>query len=224
MARLRTLLVGDDAQAWEDVGFTVVDSRVMLGRVVLELVGSADGRGILGWSLPGIDGAVDGLLCSPVRSETPKPGQRARHDNGVFSIDHVEISTDDVDRSVVAFADAGMAEQRRVTSHDAPSLHRVRFYAGRTVLELVGPRPDPKDLGRAWFTGLGLVSDDLDRTGELLGDLLTTPQDVDDGRRAATLRSEGSDISVPITILSPHPTAGIEQIAADERESQIIEL
>lgn len=225
MPRLRTLLVGDDAQAWEDIGFTVVDSQVMLGRVAVELVGTADGRGILGWSLPGVDGHIDGLKSCRSPGDRAKPSRGDWHNNGVFSIEHVEISTDDVDRSVAAFAVAGMQEQRRTTSTDAPRTHRVRFFAGRTVLELVGPSPANNDHKGARFTGLGLVSDDLDRTAEVLGERLSAPTDsAHEGRRVATLRPEGNDISVPISILSPHPTAGIEHIAAEARESQGIEL
>ena len=127
--------------------------------------------------------------------------------------------------SLAAFAVAGMQEQRRTTSTDAPRTHRVRFFAGRTVLELVGPSPANNDHKGARFTGLGLVSDDLDRTAEVLGERLSAPTDsAHEGRRVATLRPEGNDISVPISILSPHPTAGIEHIAAEARESQGIEL
>ena len=61
MPALRSLVVGDAVEAWEQLGFTVIDSTVELGRVTIVLVGDDGELGIIGRSLAGVDETVDGL-------------------------------------------------------------------------------------------------------------------------------------------------------------------
>lgn len=223
MPALRSLRIGDNPKAWSDVGFNVVRSRVTLGRVEIELVGTDIGRGILGWSLAGVDDALDGLPVAPALQNLGAPGQPIEHDNGVFGVDHVVIQTSDIERTVATFEAAGMAPRRRsILDKPDGTVQQVFFWAGRTIVELIGPGEATAGGDRsAQFWGLALVSDDLDRTAEVLGDALSKPVDaVQPGRRIATLSNHGGDLSVPIAIMSPHVSAGIEQMARDGRASE----
>jgi len=206
------MVVGDDPQSWSDAGFTVVEDAVVLGRVVVDLVGAHGDRGILGWMLEGITADVDGLKTI-VHPEHRYPSPQLHH-NHVFAIDHVVIETDDPARAVQAFEAEGIQERRHAhVERNGVSMHQSFFWAGRTIVELMGPTQPPSEgLGRSSFWGLALVSAELDDTVAFLGDRLSAPRDaVQPDRRIATLRTNELGISLPIAIMSPHiSTVGLE--------------
>ena len=93
------------------------------------------------------------------------------------------------------------------------------FWAGRSIIALEQASAGGAiNAGTATFGRLSLGTDDFDRTAELLGSGLGEPRPASqEGRIVGTVDAEQVGISVPIDIVSPHPSAGIEQLAADAR-------
>lgn len=200
--QLTTLELGDTPEAWAAAGFLVRSDAVQLGRTVLRLTGRGDG--VAGWALDGVDDPVDGVAPVPLAPL----GDEVVHPNGIERIDHVVVSSGDVDRTVEAFRQAGLDVRggRSTTSYGSP-MRQVFLWAGDVIVELIGPDDGQptRDEPTAVF-GLALVAGDLDRTATALGDLLGTPKDaVQPGRRIAGLRGATVGISVPLAVMSPHP-------------------
>lgn len=181
--RLTGLRVADDPATWEALGFAVVDERVRIGGVTIELAGRDAGEGILDWTLrPRDDDREDGPL----------------HPNGVSAVDHVVALTGDLDAAMERLADSGLAVRR---VREAGNGRRQAFYVLETaLLELVGPAEGE---GPWRFWGLTLVAEDLDALAARLGPLLGEPRDaVQPGRRIATLRRDARS-SLPMAFMSP---------------------
>ena len=162
----------------------------------LEL-GAAGERGIVGLGLRGVEPReVDGLAFQAAGEAAPP----AEHPAGVVAVDHVVVSTPDLERTFAALEGAGF-ELRRV--REAGPTARQGFYVlGDAVLEVVGPR-EPEGDGPAVFWGLVLVAGDLDRTAAELGSLLGTPRDaVQPGRRIATVRREAG-LGTAVALMTP---------------------
>ena len=209
LARVVELTVGDEPEAWEAAGFSVADGVSVLGDVRLRFTG--DGRGITGWSIADPDAAPNGGtadvdldgLSTRIVGDHPPVGPAA-HENGTIGLDHIVVSTPDLERTTAAFAGLGMEPRRTrdTTAGDAPL--RQRFFRMGTIIELIGP-PQPDGDGPARFWGLAVVSRDLDRTAVALGDRLGQIKDaVQPGRRIATLRTKELGITVPVAFMTPH--------------------
>src|SRR5437763_14564137 len=133
--QLRGLRIADPPEAWERLGFRVEDSAVELGGVRLVL--GADGHGIVGWAIAGLEGPAqtDGLPVEP-----PEPGQGdadvpPRPPNGALGLDHVVLVTPELDRTAGALEQAGLP-LRRLT--ETPQGIRRGFRRlGPAILELV---------------------------------------------------------------------------------------
>ena len=208
LVRVAELTVGDDPESWRDAGFAVVGSGCPVGDVVIRFGGG--GPGVESWTLvhPDRDPGpieLDGLATALV-GDAPHPAP-AGHPNGVSGLDHIVISTPDIDRTTAAFAGIDVEERRTrdTTAGGAPL--RQRFFRMGTVIEVIGPpEPDPAAAGGpARFWGLAVVSDDLDATARFLGDRMGRVKGaVQPGRRIATVRTRELGISVPIAVMSPH--------------------
>ncbi|HKH04156.1 MAG TPA: VOC family protein [Acidimicrobiales bacterium] len=212
MAVIVEVRVADDPSAWSAAGFTLDgEGRVVLGTTTVRLVPVATdgGRpGVTGWTLAGLPqpppgGAIDGL---PTEAGEPGPpaGPQA-HPNGVTKVDHVVVTTPDLDRTTAALEALGIAARRTRDAGTGPDgiARRQRFFRlGEVVLELVGPTTPTGD-GPARFWGLAHEVADLDATATLLGDALTAPRDaVQAGRRIASLRRTAG-VAVPTAFLTP---------------------
>ena len=162
------LHVGDPPELWRELGFAVADGRCIVGGLVLHL--GAGEAGLTGW--------LDEPLAEGVD----------QHPNGVSSLDHLVLSTPDLDQTIAELEDRGL-ELRRV--RDAGRIRQAFFRLPGTILEVVGPGP------ARWY-GLAFTSDDLDATAAFLGDRLHPAKDaVQKGRRIATLdRSAGSSVAI----------------------------
>ena len=207
--RLVGLEVDDHPEAWRRAGFTVADDRVVAGGVTVRLLGGENGRGVRSASLdPSVTAEVDGLplvAAEPMADggHSSAPGAPA-HPNGVTAIDHVVVSSDDVERTTAALATCGLSPRRTIVGArgdgDDEIVYRF-FLLGTCVLELVGPTRGGGDQP-ARFAGLAFTTERIDELGELAG----TPRDaVQPGRRIATLRGADLGISVPIAFLTPRP-------------------
>lgn len=205
--QLETVVIGDDPSAWTAAGFVVDDDRTTIAGTTIVLAGSAGDRGIRAADA-GIDGPVDGMAFGRV----PAPGGAERvaaHPNRVVDFDHLVAMSPHMDRTTTALTDAGL-EHRRTRTFEAGGATRRQafFWLGDVILEVVGDETAQGD-APATLWGLALSCDDLDTAAAALGDALGRVKPaVQAGRRIATMRTRELDISVPIALMSPHPTPG----------------
>lgn len=220
---LTELAVADPLEAWRAAGFTVQDDGVTrVGAVHLRLVGREHGKHLLGWAwrgLPG-EGLLDGIATSTstvTLTGTPA-SEPETHPNGVTLLDHVVVTTPDLDRTIAAFTARGLEVRRvRHTDQYGPPFRQVFFRGGEAILEVIGPATPtdatptdatprgatPRGDDPARLYGLAFTVADLDATAALLGDGLGRVKDaVQPGRRIATLRHRELGISVPIALMS----------------------
>jgi hypothetical protein len=157
-AELAALQIADPPEAWDALGFTVLDDGVIvLGGVELWL--GATGRGITGWTLRrvSVHRDIDGLPTGVTTDPPPRTRPRPPHPNGAMGIDHVVVTTPDFDRTAAALEDAGIA-LRRV--RDAAGGFRQGFRRlGPAILEIVEAPTMPAGPARFW--GLVVVVADL---------------------------------------------------------------
>jgi hypothetical protein len=204
---LRALTIADEPATWRRLGVAVGDDgRATVGGIVLELAGRAAGRGITGWSLSRVDAAreLDGL---PTRAAGDEPPDAGAHPNGAVAIDHVVVTTPDVERTFAALREAGL-DLRRVREAEGAEgpLRQGFFRVGRALLEVAGPVA-PTGAGPASFWGLVVVVADLDALAARLGGGLGTPRNaVQPGRRIATLRASAG-ASVAVAFMTPRGTS-----------------
>ena len=191
---LDEIVIGDAPEAWEALGFTVVDGVAPVGGVRLRLTGQ--GGGIERWSLRGLAAGadLDGLTTSVSEEPPPEP---VEHELAALAVDHVVALTPDFDRTVGKLRGAGLDYRR---TRDAGSGRRQAFFVvGPCLLELGGPA----DGTRPWLWGLTLVVEDMDAAAERLGERLGRVKDaVQPGRRIATVRREAG-LGVPLALMTP---------------------
>lgn len=219
MSRLLSITIADDPATWESLGFTVTDGAVRIGSTAFVLAGVGasfdDGRpavnGFLDWILAADDGdlpaTIDGLPTGTVIGGG-EPPEAPVHANGIVAIDHVVVSTPDIDRTVSTFEDLGIECRRRRegAAYGQQKMRQAFFWLGDVILEVVGPDViDPEKAGApATFFGLALTCADLDATAAFLGERMKPPVDaVQKGRRISTISSKAG-AKVPIALMSPH--------------------
>jgi glyoxalase/bleomycin resistance protein/dioxygenase superfamily protein len=184
------LVVSGDATPWRRLGFDVRGDALAIGATTIRLAPKAHG-GILGWSLRGAGGSdVDGLPTRWV-DESAAPTGGWVHPNSAQRLDHVVVTTPDLERTVAALESVGAA-CRRVREVEAGAsgrpLRQAFFRLGEVILEVVGP-PAAEGNGAAAFWGIVVVVEDLEACAQRLGDALGTVRDaVQPGRRIATVR------------------------------------
>jgi hypothetical protein len=202
------LTIADEPERWRELGFNVADGFCRLAGVRLRLAGAPAGRGIVGWSLRDLASTeLDGLPTT--RSERPAAsGPAAPHPNGVLAIDHIVAVSPSLDRSVRALRAAGL-DLRRVREESTPAgaPRQAFFRLGAEILELV---QEPEDVAeraggadrRAFFWGLALRAQELERTVEWLGaNVGSIRPAVQPGRRIASLR-RSAGLAVPVALMS----------------------
>lgn len=213
---LISITVADDATTWARLGFVVAGSAVGLGAVSFVCADSAQAgeRGITDWMFHDPEGvlpvSIDGLAT---RTGDKSVALRApEHPNGVTGIDHLVVSTPDLERTVRALEDLGLPCRRRrdAGSYGSSTMRQAFFWLGpandRVLLEVVGEAtPDPaKAHEPARFFGIAFVCADLDATVSFFGDLVKAPIDaVQRGRRITSVSSKAGS-TVAIALMSPH--------------------
>lgn len=227
---LRELRLAADAGPWARLGFTVVDDACRIGEVVLRFADPGMGeRRIASWMLTGVGAGgrevragsslnIDGL-ATEVAAAGPGPGDRSPgdHANGALLVDHVVVTTPDLDRTFAALERVGL-ELRRVrdagpapqamgqSGMPDPQLRQGFYRLGASILEVVGPdRRGPQADGPAAFWGMVIVVGDLEACARLAPEHVGVPRDaVQPGRRIATVR-RSAGLGLPLAFITPDP-------------------
>jgi hypothetical protein len=206
------LFIASVPDAWRRAGFEVQgDGLCVVGTVRLRLEGERRGRGIVGWSVRGVDTeALDGLPTSA--SQRPPPTGSETHPNGVVSIDHLVVLTPDLDRTTKALREAGFDLRREREGPTPGGSRRQSFFRmGEVILEVVEAPPGTRIAanrdGPARLWGISFLVEELERTAASLGDLLGQPRAaVQPGRRIATLHEEAG-LGPAVAFMTPGPGA-----------------
>src|SRR4051812_31669785 len=164
MPSIDELSIAADGGAWARAGFDVEDGACQVGAIRLRFVG--EGRGIVAWSLRGLDSEeLDGLPTTVSESEPPPPAPP--HRNGAISIDHVVAFSPDLERTLESLRGAGL-DFRRLREGPTPggSERQGFFRLGEALLEVIeapgGSRihSDPAGPARLW--GLAFLVESLE--------------------------------------------------------------
>jgi hypothetical protein len=211
--KVEWLRVAGEPDTWRTLGLTVTEQGVipLVGTSILVVPDSAgtadppsvDGvehTGIVGWAISGIDdtGDIDGLATAVVEPMVPL---FAGHGLGATGLDHVVVSTHDLERTSAAIAAATGCELKRIRELGTMRQGFHRIGRGGLIVELV-ERPDLPE-GPAEFWGLVLIVDDLDAAYDLIGsDRISAPKDaVQPGRRIATIRADVG-LGLPVALMT----------------------
>ncbi len=195
------LQVGDDPEAWRAAGFAVDGDRFSVGGVTIELTGSPGPRGLLAWSLDHPEPfSVDGLS----HVELVRPAAPADHANGACAVDHVVISTPNVQRTTDALDRLGITPRRTVEGVRGRDLLYRFFLLGTCALEVIGPR-EPSGDDPARFAGVAFTAPDLEVVREATEAAGEVQDAVQPGRRIVSLAHARLGISVPTAFLTPRP-------------------
>jgi hypothetical protein len=208
------LTTADDPGAWSALGFAVQDDVCVLGEVRIRLAGSDAGKGLIGWSLHGVEGTeLDGLPTA--RSDRDPPAAPPPHPNGIVAIDHVVAITPVLERTVAALEAAGL-DLRRIREEPTPAgaPRQAFFRLGPLILEVVQEPEEAIERGGgpdrpAFFWGLAFLAPDLDAAVAGLGDRVSEIRPaIQPGRRIATLR-RSAGLALPVALITPRlPTGG----------------
>lgn len=206
---LTGLGVADADDGWSALGFSVEDRRCRIGPLTITFPDDGSGgSGVVTWTMAALDGPVDRPATIdgiPTHWEDPAPAPPTVHPNVITDVDHLVVTSPDLDRTTAAFAAVG-ADLRRTREIPGPNgtVNQQRFFRFGTIIELVGPAEATGD-GTARIWGLALVSPDLDATARALGERMgAVSEAVQPGRRIGTLRTREAGVSVPIAVMSPH--------------------
>ena len=215
--KVEWLSVVGEADTWRSLGLTVTDQGLipLVGTSICVVApvsgGSADGgsadsangaeqAGIVGWALSGVANTreVDGLPTDVVESMGPV---YAEHRLGATGLDHVVVSTHDLERTSAAIASATGCELKRIRELGTMRQGFHRIGRGGLIVELV-ERPD-LPVGPAAFWGVVLIVEDLDAACDLIGpDRISAPKDaVQPGRRIATIRADVG-LGLPVALMT----------------------
>ena len=201
--KVEWLTVAGDPDAWRSIGLTVTaEGLIPLVGTSIRIVPAVEGDaiGIVGWALSGAREAtdIDGLATEVVAPATPV---YADHALGASGLDHVVVSTADLERTSGEIAAATGCELKRIREVGSMRQGFHRIGRGGLIVELV-ERPDVPP-GPAEFWGLVLIVDDLDAAYELIGaDRISAPKDaVQPGRRIATVRGEVG-LGLPVALMT----------------------
>jgi hypothetical protein len=206
--QIHELTIADEPATWAALGFAVEGEVCRVGGVPIRLVGRDAGRGIVGWTLSGIESEqLDGLPTA--RADDPaSAASPATHPNGVIAFDHVVAITPVLDRTVAALQTAGL-DLRRIREEPTPAgaPRQAFFRLGDVILEVVQAPDDALERsggadGPAFFWGLAFKVADIDAIAVHLGDHVSGPRDaVQPGRRIATLR-RSAGLAVPVALMT----------------------
>jgi hypothetical protein len=212
MTTIRNLSVADDPDTWARLGFVVEDGAVRVGSVSFNLTGAQDGglRGITSWLLgddESMPASIDGLVTSSISGQPPVSSPPV-HPNGIVAIDHLVVSTPNIDRTVSAFEDLDWECRRRRegAAYGQQRMRQAFFWLGDVIVEVVGPETsDPaKAADPASFFGIAFTAADLAATQAFYGELMKPPVEAVQAGRFITTVSSKAGSTLAIAVMSPH--------------------
>ncbi len=199
-ARVEWVTIAGDRQRWRALGLTMrADGLVPFLFTSLRIV---DGEpGVQGWTLSGIDPAVDAIDGLPTAVVDAASPVIAQHANGAVELDHVVVLTGSLERTCGAIADATGAPLKRVRElrDTRQGFHRIG--RGGLIVEVVERREFGDDPASFW--GVVINVSDLDAAVDLAGpELVGVAKDaVQPGRRIATVRSDAG-LGLPVAMMT----------------------
>lgn len=194
---LSSLRIAADPARWRDIGLPLdADGVACVGGVAVAVAppDEPEGEAVLSWAWDGLgpDADLDGIP-----TDRPAAGSGPRSD-AIVAVDHVVVTTGDLERTVGAF-DAARLDRRRI--RDAGAIRQAFYLAGPALVEVVAPADPTGEPARLW--GITFVAADLDIAAERLGPLLGEVRDaVQPGRRIATVRREAG-LGLPVALMTP---------------------
>ena len=201
--KVEWLTVAGDVDTWRSLGLTVTTEGLipLVGASIRIVAASADQEaGITGWALSGVEAvsAIDGLVTEVV---VPMSPTYADHPLGASGLDHVVVSTADLERTSDAIASATRCVLKRVREVGTMRQGFHRIGRGGLIVELV-ERPDLPP-GPATFWGLVLIVDDIETACGVIGvERVSPPKDaVQPGRRIATIRADVG-LGLPVALMT----------------------
>ena len=207
---LKSLKVGTSSANWSAAGFQITEvkpgiSTCVLNDVLLKFDNEPSEQGIYAIGTENIDGDIDGLKFFIESTKVEETHLDSRHPNFVSRIDHLVVTTSDCDRTTKAFAEAGI-EARRVRNFSlgATEMRQTFFWLGDVILELVGPEVKSDDEStKIW--GLALISEEIEKTVDFLGDFATPLKPaVQPGRLITTIKTKTFGIDDALAVMTPH--------------------
>ena len=199
IARVEWLTVGGRVEPWQHLGLTVVDGVIPLFGTGIRIDPSAP-PGLAGWALSGLAAGVDSIDGLPTATVAPPPPVLVEHPNGAIGLDHVVVTTDSLERTCGAIADATAAPLKRV--REVGELRQGFHRIGGLIVEVVERAGLPE--GPATFWGLVLNVDDLDLAVDRIGPAVIgeARPAVQPGRKIATVREEAG-LGLPVALMTP---------------------
>ena len=201
--KVEWLTVAGDVDTWRSLGLTVTAEGLipLVGASIRIVAATADHEpGIVGWALSGVEDVaeIDGLVTEVV---APMPPIYAQHALRASGLDHVVVSTADLERTSEAIALATNCELKRIREVGTMRQGFHRIGRGGLIVELV-ERPG-LPVGPASFWGLVVIVDDIDAACELIGaERISPPKDaVQPGRRIATIRADVG-LGLPVALMT----------------------
>ena len=201
--KVEWLTVAGDVDTWRSLGLTVTAEGLipLVGASIRIVAATADREtGIVGWALSGVEDVaeIDGLVTEVV---APMPPIYAQHALRASGLDHVVVSTADLERTSEAIALATNCDLKRIREVGTMRQGFHRIGRGGLIVELV-ERPG-LPAGPASFWGLVVIVDDIDAACELIGaERISPPKDaVQPGRRIATIRADVG-LGLPVALMT----------------------
>ena len=203
MSRLVSLQAGGAPEPWQQLGLTFSDSACRLADV--DLVVGTPGTGLVGWTIQSDASGVvdvDGIPTTLVSSSPERPQSSKIGKQSIVGLDHVVVTTDDLDRTCSAIERALSLEVRRereVGNGVVQRFHKL----DNTIIEVVtGPHVTQPG---ASLWGMVISVDDLFDLAEELGENVTSmpKKATQPGRYISTVRSSVG-LGVPFAMMTPH--------------------
>lgn len=203
MVRLVALKVGGEPNPWKSIGLRFDGFLCSLGDVALQVDG--DGAGLVGWTLAAdrdaivdIDG-IETTLVATRGAPTPDP---MIGDHRIVGLDHVVVTTDDLDRTCSAIEENLGLSMRR--ERDAGSGTRQRFFKlDNSIIEVVSG-PHVKQHGAALWGMVISVEGMIEWADSLGPELTSAPKPATQpGRFISTVKSQVG-LGVPFAVMTPH--------------------
>lgn len=208
MPHLASLTVGGTSAPWEALGLEAHDGTLSFAGVAVVCAGGEPG--IREWNLRIDAGStvrvgetlIDGIATFISVGDSPADGASSIGAQRVVGVDHVVITTDDLDRTCGAIESALGIEVRR--ERDAGNGMEQRFFKlDNTIVEVV-TGPHVTTAGASLWGFVVSVDDLFDLADELGPDVTSVPKRATQpGRYISTARS-AVGLGVPFAMMTPH--------------------